>query len=136
MKHAEEMLARTLLFAIGTALMTTAAPATAKRAPIVVTGPPDEAIASVSYADLNVATKTDQQRLYRRVGATVVSMCDEAIDGDRLVNAAQAVDQACRDRSWVQALPQLKTAIERAYEVAATGTSTIPTAAIGTRATK
>jgi len=36
-------------------------------------------IDTVGYADLNLATRADEQKLYRRVGASVSAVCDDAI---------------------------------------------------------
>jgi len=98
----------------------------AKHPQILITAPPDEVIDIVGYADLNLATRADEQKLYRRVGASVSAVCDEAIEGDRSTQAFEFVDYACRAHGWQQAIPQIRTAVARSHEIAANGTSAAP----------
>ena len=79
----------------------------------------------VSYADLNLASLPGEQTLNRRVGRAARFVCEPA--------AASINDRdftGCIDYAWKGAKPQIALAVQRAREIAMTGTSSIPLVAI------
>ena len=79
---------------------------------------PDVRTQRVSYKDLNLVMASDQKVLNGRVGRAVRWVC-EPMD-------LSVAFRACRSEAWSGARPQIALAIERAREIAATGTSSIP----------
>jgi UrcA family protein len=80
----------------------------------------------VSYADLNLAAVPDQRILNRRVGGAARDVCGPN-------DAASLSDHGfadCVSGAWSGARPQIAMAIQRASEIAQTGTSSIPMVAI------
>ena len=101
-------------------------PASAQGRPVVVLAPADVPTRRVGYADLNLATSSGEKMLNRRVGQAVRSVCKEAIG-----NAFDFYGTIeCRDFAWDGARPQMKRAIRRAHEIAATGSPPIAVTAI------
>lgn len=80
----------------------------------------------VSYADLNLASEPGERTLNRRVGYAVGSLCDEAVSEER----TGLLYRGCADGAWRGARPQISAAIQRAHDIAATGTSSIAALAI------
>jgi UrcA family protein len=83
----------------------------------------------VSYADLKLVAARDQRILHRRVGIAARSVC--------YPNAASLSDHGfadCVSGAWKGARPQIALAVQRAREMAATGTSSIPLVAIAVAA--
>jgi len=93
-------------------------------APIIVAAP--EVVARhVTYADLNLTSLPGERTLNRRVGAAVNSLCAEAVgeaDGSFTVKYAAL---GCHNSAWNQARPQINRAVQRARDLASTGTSNI-----------
>lgn len=87
----------------------------------------DEMTERVSYRDLNLAFKPDEKILFRRVGFAVRRICDRLHEG---VSPASYESMACSRGAWLGARPQIKTAVQRAREIALTGTSSLAAAAI------
>jgi UrcA family protein len=106
-------------------------PAVAKSAPILVNAPPDEIVTrDVSYADLNLAAPAGERALMSRVGSAVNGLCNDVAggrDGSFTVNLAQT---RCVNTTWHQARPQIDLALQRAREIASTGTSSIAATAV------
>ena len=97
--------------------------ALARHPNIVVIAPDEPIVSQIGYGDLNLSIKTDEHRLYRRVETAVIGLCDEAVDGDRSTGAFQVVTEACLDRAWAGAIPQITAAVETARTFAAAGVS-------------
>jgi UrcA family protein len=80
----------------------------------------------VSYADLNLVMTGDQKRLVYRVRAAVRDVCQESVG----LMPPKFLDQQCRAFAWDGAEPQIDRAIQRAREIAATGSSSIAAGSI------
>jgi UrcA family protein len=79
----------------------------------------------VSYTDLDLASASAERTLKHRVSNAVNEVCSEAvgqIDSGRYLG--------CTSDAWRGARPQIAQAVQRAHEIAATGTSAIVAAAI------
>jgi UrcA family protein len=100
--------------------------ASAKDRPVVVVAPSDVITRRVSYTDLNLAIRSDEKTLTRRVGSAVRWVCEEALGNARDFYA----EMQCRDVSWDLARPQMKRAVQRAHDFAAAGSSPIAAEAI------
>ena len=122
------MLAAVAMTAGGLAAMSPSAAAKGRQ--IVVTAPSDELVRHVSYADLNLASVDGQTTLNGRVDGAVADLCSEAT-GARDGNARLAVAiRFCAIGAWDGARPQIARAVQRARDIAATGSSTIAATAI------
>lgn len=103
-----------------------ALPAFAKAAPVVVvTAPatPDLVRRHISYADLNLASLAGERKLNRRVGNAVGELCLEATGGADGTFTMDIEIRKCTGSAWEQAGPQMNRAVQRAHEIASTGTS-------------
>jgi len=108
-----------------------ASPAAGKSTRIVVTAPPaDLVVRHVSYADLNLASAAGERSLNGRVGYAVSDLCSEATGGNDGSFTAKRAMNRCSGSAWDQARPQMSLAVQRAHEIAATGTSNIAAAAL------
>lgn len=119
---------KTLLFSAGLALTMAAGVAEARSAPVEVIGQrieDDQLSHRVAYGDIDLAADSGQKRLDRRVRQAVSIVC-APLDGTNL----RTKQQACRSYAWQGAKPQMARAIERARQLAATGTTAIPEVAI------
>ena len=80
----------------------------------------------VNYADLNLASASDEIVLKHRVNQAVTSVCDES--------AGSSTDfypgVVCRSVAWRGAQPQMALAVMRAQQLAATGVSVTAVAEI------
>jgi len=102
-----------------------AAPAVAKGQPIVVTASEDELVRHVAYADLQLASAQGESLLNRRVDRAIASLCSEATDElDRSLQLRIAKG-SCHSGAWDGARPQIALAVQRAHDIAMTGSSTI-----------
>jgi UrcA family protein len=111
--------------------LTVSSPARGKEGrPVVVTANPDVVTRSINYADLNLASLPGEVTLNRRVGSAVRSLCEEATGADVSFYGLSEADRLCRTSAWSQARPQIGAAVNRAREIASTGTSTIAAAGI------
>lgn len=81
--------------------------------------------ALVSYRDLNLTMAHDARILNRRVGGATRKVCapDDRQVGDNSYSE-------CVSFAWSGARPQIALAVQRAREIAATGSSAIPLVAI------
>jgi len=108
-----------------------ASPALGKSTRIFVTAPsPDTVSRHITYADLNLASAAGERTLYRRVSHGVGDLCDEVIGGDDGSAASKFNGMACSGSAWSQARPQMDRAVQRARDIAATGSSPIAAAAL------
>jgi UrcA family protein len=107
-----------------------ATPASGK-VPIVVTAPDENVVARhISYADLNLASATGERTLIRRVDGAVGDLCLEATGGNDGSFSFKSNMMKCDNRAWGEARPQIARAVQRAHDIASTGTSPIAAAAI------
>jgi UrcA family protein len=106
------------------------APPASAKAPILVVAPAEIVTRHITYADLNLASAAGERTLNRRVGSAVSELCAEATGGFDGSLTAKVATIRCGNSAWDQARPQIDRAVGRARDVAATGTSTIPAAAI------
>jgi len=105
--------------------------ASARGRPIIVTAPAqDVVVRHVGYADLNLASATGEKILNRRVGSAVGDLCDEATGGDNRSLHGTVNMMRCNSEAWTGARPQIARAIQRAREIAFTGSSAIAATAI------
>ena len=107
-------------------------PVFGRTAPIMVTSPPWEEVVvrHVSYADLNLASAPGQQTLNRRVHSAVTDLCNEATGGSDGSILFRFSMMKCSSEAWNGARPQIDRAVQRARDIAYTGTSTLAAAAI------
>jgi len=98
--------------------------------PIVVTAKPDDIIVQrVSYADLNLASPLGERALNRRVAYAVNDLCNVAM-GETSSSSNAFAYKGCASAAWRGAGPQIAAAVQRAHEIAMTGTSSIAASAI------
>lgn len=83
---------------------------------------PNVATERVSFSDLNLASKADVSLLKRRIGGAVHRVCLQT-------NPATTYG-GCKYDTWHEVRPQIALAVNRAQQMAATGTSTIAPVAI------
>jgi UrcA family protein len=121
---------RTLVSCAAAALVLLPVAAVAAK-PVVVTAPTEQLVVRhVSYADLDLATNEGGARLHQRVGSAVSDVCTEANNWDNGSFEFKAGVKKCSTSAWNQAQPQIDRAMQRAREIASTGSSTIAAAAI------
>jgi len=116
----------------GGGLILMAPPAFGKPAPVVVTAPAtgDVVTRHIGYADLNLAAPAGERTLTQRVGRAIETLCDEATGGTNgSVDFKRAMSR-CGNSAWDQARPQIGLAVQRARDIASTGTSSIAAVAI------
>lgn len=108
-----------------------ASPASGK-SPIFVTAPEpaDVVIRHVGYADLNLASTAGERTLNRRVSAAVSDLCSEVVGGNDNNVMTKLATQRCSNSAMDQAQPQIGQAIQRARDIAWTGSSSLAAAAI------
>lgn len=112
------------------AMLAVATPAPAKSPPVYVVAPSDLITRHISYADLNLASAAGEQTLRHRVSSGVTELCDEASGGRDGSTAYRYNMIRCSSAAWDQARPQMALAVQRAREIAATGSSSIVAAAL------
>ena len=100
--------------------------AAAARDVTVVAEPPADALSErVSYADLDLATRTGIQILNARVGGAVYRVCAPLDQRSTFSEHA-----TCRSFAWNGAKQQMDRAVARAQQMAAVGTTSIAPVAI------
>lgn len=105
--------------------------AAAQHRPVVVTAPSNDIVVRrVSYADLNLTTVAGEQVLNKRVGGAVNSVCEEATEFATGSFQGKSAMRFCSLTAWDGARPQIQRAVDRAREIASTGSSTIAATAI------
>ena len=102
-------------------------PAQAKSQPVTVTAhrAGDLPTQRVSYADLNLASASDQDILERRVGSAVKIVCLERDQRAEKTLTSFTHFVACRNFAWDGARPQLAAAIDRARGLALNGNGAV-----------
>jgi UrcA family protein len=94
--------------------------------PVVVTAEDNDLVVrEVKFADLNLASMNDQRVLQLRVTSAVRDACGEAVGHDDEWNY-----RYCYVGAWQDARPQIARAVNRARQIALSGTSTITAAAV------
>lgn len=116
------------VLAAGSAVVFAAGAAHAKDITVYAEPAEDALTRTVRHADLNLASHTDQAKLNGRVSRAVSFVCSPF--DERGVNHLKA---ECKDFAWSGARPQMARAIERARQLAATGSSSIAPVAIAVR---
>jgi UrcA family protein len=111
-------------------LLVVATPAVGRGAPVVVTAPHDMVTRHVSFADLNLASAPGERALNRRVESAVADLCNEATGGNDGGTQYKYSMIRCSGEAWNSAQPQIDRAVQRAHEIAATGSSSIAAAAL------
>jgi UrcA family protein len=99
-------------------------------APVYVIGRSDVVTHHISYADLNLASAAGERTLTTRVRAAVGDVCDEATGPDNGGIEYKFNMHRCSISAWNQARPQMALAVQRAREIAMTGTSSITASAL------
>jgi UrcA family protein len=128
MNYGKALVACGAILVASAAIGVTAAPVHA-RSPgsvVIVAHSDNFVVRRVSYADLNIASEPGVRDLTHRVGWAVVDVCNDA-------TAAPAMSfelRNCKTKAWGAARPQISLAVQRAHEMASTGTSSIAAAAI------
>lgn len=99
-------------------MVAVAAPAMAQET-AVVRGRPltDLVVRTVTYADLNLASASDQHRLHDRVDSAVGAVCRESLGPSPIYFAKVS----CTKRAWRTAQPQIDRAIADAQLLATNG---------------
>src|SRR6185503_14518844 len=112
------------------ALFLMGSPVFGRTAPITVTASEEVVVRHVSYADLNLASAPGQQMLNRRVNSAVSDLCNEATGGPDGSVLFKFSMMKCSSEAWNGARPQIDRAVQRARDIAYTGTSDLVAAAI------
>lgn len=95
-----------------------------RRITVTATLPDPEAPrATVAVSDLNLASVEGEKTLNRRVDLAVSSVCGQS-------ERSRFDEMNCRGFAWNGVRPQIANAVQRAHDIAATGTSAIAAAAI------
>lgn len=114
----------------GMSLIVAVTPALARVPHVVVTASPDRLITHVRYDDLNLATATGQGALQHRLGGAINQLCERAMGQDRGSTLLRPAMVRCSKSAWDEARPQVANAVQRARDIALTGSSPIQAAAI------
>jgi len=107
-----------------------ASPALAKVQKLVVTAPAESVSRHISYADLNLASADGERTLVHRVTSGVNDLCLDGSGGNDGSFVFKNYMKRCSGSAWDQARPQMTRAVQRAREIAETGTSSITAAAL------
>jgi len=113
-----------------TGLMVLAPPAFGRNAPVYVVGREDVVTRHISYADLNLASVAGERTLNRRVGTAVNGLCLDATGGNDGSTTFKYSMARCSGHAWGDARPQIAAAVQRAREIASTGSSSISATAL------
>jgi len=113
-----------------TGLMALAPPAYGRSGPVYVVGREDVVSRHISYADLNLASVAGERTLNRRVGTAVNGLCLDVTGGNDGSTTFKYSMARCNGHAWSGARPQIAAAIQRAREIASTGSSTISATAL------
>jgi UrcA family protein len=113
---------------IGLSAFVIAQPSIAKERPVVVVAETDLATRSISFADLDLASSPGEVILSRRVRGAINSLCLETTGSDGRFWTLE--NDHCQTSAWKQADPQIVRAVQRARDIALSGTSAIAATAI------
>lgn len=105
-------------------------PTAAKEGPVFVTGRTELVVRHVSYADLDLAVPAGLSTLNDRVDFAIGDLCTEANLFDNKSLAFKTGMIKCSNHAWNDARPQIARAVQRAQDIASTGSSPIAAAAI------
>ena len=114
----------------GTVSAISASPALARVPHVVVTASPDQLVSRVQYGDLDLATISGRDALQHRLGGAINQLCERAMDPDRGSTLFRPAMVGCARSAWDEARPQVANAVQRARDIALTGSSPVPAAAI------
>jgi UrcA family protein len=122
---------------IGAAVLVTAggasvitSPASARTQRLVVTAPADTVSRHIGFADLNLVSPQGERALVRRVEYGVNDMCLDGSGGRDGSFDSKTYLVRCTGAAWDQARPQIANAVQRARDLAATGSSSIAATAL------
>ena len=104
----------------GLASIAIAAPSFAQEPPLIIYGGANVKTERVGFADLQLASASEQKRLKHRVGGAIERVCDIDLGRDGLQDHGY---YACANTAWESAAPQIAEAV-------ATGKTSIAGAAI------
>jgi len=104
--------------------------ADARDSAVLVTAPTELVVRHVSYADLDLGQPAGVTTLNDRVNFAVGDVCTEANLGDSGGFSFKAGMLRCSNHAWDDARPQIAQAVQRAHDIATTGSSPIAAAAI------
>jgi UrcA family protein len=104
--------------------------AIAKDSPVLVTAPTELVVRHVSYADLDLGLPAGVTALNQRVNFAIGDVCAEANLGDSGSFGFKAGMMRCSNHAWDDARPQIARAVQRAEDIASTGSSQLAAAAI------
>ena len=130
MTYRKTLTVMTTAAALTAGVMTFARAADAKSPTLVVTAPVEQVVRHVSYADLNLASARGVKMLNGRIDFAVSDLCTEATGGRDGSLRIAVEQQGCESGAWNSARPQIDRAVQRARDIAMTGSSPIAAAAI------
>jgi UrcA family protein len=108
-----------------------APPAAARSRPVIVTGHTGDLVSRrIPYDDLNLASVSGEKLLNRRVQGAVFGLCADVTSSIQGTSTYNYENTSCRSAAWRRARPQMALAVQRAREIALTGTSTLAAVAI------
>jgi UrcA family protein len=117
-----------VLSGVTASLLVAASASAAQQGPVVVYAEPDNARTErVTYADLDLADRSDQRKLNHRVSGAVKRVCLFENSRSGLQDLGY---YGCADDAWDGAKPQIAQAVQRAKDIAMTGQSSIAATAI------
>lgn len=118
-----------VLSGVTASLLIATAASAAQDKPVVVYAEPQENTRTehVSFADLDLSQRKDEKKLKLRVAGAVKRVClfEHARNG-----LQDSGYYSCADDAWGQARPQIAQAVDRAMQLAMTGTTSIAATAI------
>lgn len=122
-------IAAAVLSGVTASLLVASAAWAGQEKPVVVLAEPQENLRTerVSYADLDLAQRSDQRTLNYRVASAVKRVC---LFEDSRAGLQLGGYYSCANGAMDGAEPQIAQAIDRAKEIALTGKSSIAVAAI------
>ncbi len=117
-----------VLSGVTASLLVAASASAAQQGPVVVYAEPDNIRTErVTYADLDLADRSDQRKLNHRVSGAVKRVCLFENSRGGLQDFGY---YGCAGDAWDGAKPQIAQAVQRAKDIAMTGRSSIAATAI------
>src|SRR5690242_16877808 len=130
MKLSKALLACAAVLVTAGGALGSASPASAKVQRLIVTAPAESVSRHISYADLNLASAEGERTLVHRVASGVNDLCLDGSGGNDGGFVYKNYMKRCSGSAWDQARPQMARAVQRAHEIASTGTSSIAATAL------
>jgi UrcA family protein len=130
MTYVKALATCTTIAVTAAALFAVASPSVAQPPSVFVTAPADVVTRHISYADLNLASVAGERALDHRVGGAVSDLCLDATGGNDGSPDFKFSMKRCSGFAWKEARPQMDRAIQRARQIASTGSSSITAAAL------